>query len=72
MATKAETEHKLPHLRGSDSARRYGRAPKVHFRRDSYSGDDYSLCERSVYGTPTNEPVDCKFCLRIASGGHWR
>jgi hypothetical protein len=56
------------HLRGSTSARRYGREPRVHYRRDSYDNDMYSLCERSCYGEPTDEPVNCKLCLDIAQG----
>ena len=55
-------------LRGSDSARRFGREPKVHYSRGAYEGDRESMCERTVYGTPTDDPVDCKFCLRIALG----
>jgi len=56
------------HLRGGDSARRYGREPKVHYPRDSYPGDDYSLCEKSYHGTETDDPVDCRICLDIATG----
>lgn len=64
MTKKAKPKN----LRGSDSARRYGREPKVHYARASYTHDTYSLCERSVYGTPTDDPVNCKFCLNIAQG----
>jgi hypothetical protein len=53
-----------PHQRGSDSARRYGREPKVHYRGDG----DVSLCGRSSYGPDTADPVDCKLCLDIAYG----
>jgi hypothetical protein len=64
------SKKKPTHLRGGGSARAWGREPKVHYARDSYEGDEASLCERSGHGTPTTDPVDCRFCLRIASGGH--
>lgn len=55
----------LKNLRDSDRARMYGREPKVHYPRDAYPGDKQSLCGRSVYGTETDNKVDCKFCLKI-------
>jgi len=56
------------HLRGGDSARRYGREPKVHYARNSYENDSASLCERSLYGRETDDPVNCKLCLEMSTG----
>jgi hypothetical protein len=58
------------HLRGGSSARRYGREPRVHYARNAYEGDDYSLCEKSLHGSWTDDPVDCKLCLKMASGDY--
>lgn len=56
------------HLRGARSARRYGREPRVHYPRNAYEGDLYSLCERTLYGTPTDDPVTCKLCMEMITG----
>lgn len=55
---------KPKNLRGSDSARRYGKEPKVHLARDAYPGDESSWCGRTVHGTRTDDKVTCSFCLR--------
>lgn len=66
---KNHPESTGPHLRGSESARRFGKDPKVHYRREQYAGDRESLCGRSTYGTPTDEAVTCSFCQKLATGG---
>lgn len=63
-------DSRLAHVRGSvGGSRRYGHEPKVHYRKDAHeTGRGDSLCGRCYYSEPTNDPVTCKICLRIAHG----